>query len=423
MTVRIGYACLAVGVLGTGQKTVKQQNATDEKLVEIIGKNLDSLDKILDYNQENDIRLFRISSDLIPFGSSPVNRLLWWDIFKDIFLALGEKIKRQQTRVSMHPGQYTLLNSTREEVVERAITDLTYHGRVLEAMGLDEAHKIILHIGGAYGNKQEAADRFISKYHELDPEIKKRLVIENDDRSFTVEDVLEISVETGAPVVFDNLHHQVNPPDTEKSVLEWITACKQTWKLQDGPQKIHYSQQDLSKRPGAHSSTIRIREFLNFHKQLGSEDPDIMLEVKDKNLSAVKCINCTLNHPKIEKLEVEWSRYKYNVLESSPEIYLQIRALLKDKAQYPALEFYELIERSLQEEVSKGNVVNALQHVWGYFKKTASSGEKERFFGLLEGFQANSVSGDTIRNYLWKLALKQEQEYLLKSYYLQNLHL
>ncbi len=79
----------------------------------------------------------------------------------------------------------------------------------------------------------------------------------------------------------------------EKNVIDWINECKKTWKEKDGFQKIHYSQQDPLKRTGSHSNTIKIDEFLDFYESLGRKDIDIMLEVKDKNLSALKCINCT----------------------------------------------------------------------------------------------------------------------------------
>ena len=77
---------------------------------------------------------------------------------------------------------------------------------------------------------------------------------------------------------------------------------------------MHYSQQNHLKRSGSHSNTIRIDEFIDFYERLGREDIDIMLEVKDKNLPAVKCINATVKDNRIKNLEEEWSRYKYTLL-------------------------------------------------------------------------------------------------------------
>jgi len=133
--------------------------------------------------------------------------------------------------------------------------------------------------------------RFIDNYHILDPSIKKRLVIENDDKLYTIDDVLSIGHELHIPVVFDNLHHEINPPSTKKSEFQRIDECSKTWRKKDGNQKIHYSQQNPKKRPGAHSESIEIQTFLDFIKELNRENIDIMLEVKDKNLSAINCIH------------------------------------------------------------------------------------------------------------------------------------
>lgn len=420
---KIGYACLTLGVPDTSQKSLIQKNATEEKLKEIVSHNLRALENILDYNRKMDIRMFRISSDLIPFGSSPVNQLEWWKIFEDTFRRLGDKIIKERMRVSMHPGQYTVLNSPYEDVVRRAVEDLRYHARVLDAMGLDSTHKIILHIGGVYGNKPEAVERFKANYFLLEESIKNRLAIENDDKSYSVEEVLAIGLETGAPVIFDNLHHRVKPSSSGRSEMEWLEACKKTWKPQDGQQKIHYSQQDTNKRGGSHSPTIRIQEFMEFYSRLGRSDLDIMLEVKDKNLSAVKCIQTTKKSRDVQGLESEWSRYKYNVLERSPAVYQQIRTLLKDKKDPDPLEFYQLIEVSLSQKEEKGNITNGLQHVWGYFKNTATESEKTKFFTLLNQFQEGKVALRGVKKFLWQLTVKYDQKYLLNSYYFEDFDL
>lgn len=291
----IGYACLTVGVPNTSMKSCRIKNASEEKLLELIAHNLNSLENILDYNIKNDIKLFRISSDLIPFGSSPANSLEWWEIFAHKFLDISKKIKDSGMRVSMHPGQYTVLNSPNEDVVERAIEDLNYHTKVLDTLSLGPENKIILHIGGVYNDKNQAIERFIKNYDQLEDKVKQRLVLENDDKSYTINEVLQIGTQLGASVVFDNLHHKINHCKNQESDQYWINLCRNTWKEKDGRQKIHYSQQNPLKNPGSHSETIKIDEFMDFYKRVNGKEIDIMLEVKDKNLSALKCINCTSN--------------------------------------------------------------------------------------------------------------------------------
>lgn len=415
---KIGYACLALGVPDTGMKTCRQDKATDQRLMELIGSNLASLERIIDYNIQMGIRLFRISSDLIPFGSSPVNTLPWWEIFEDDFKRIGGKISNSSMRVSMHPGQYTVLNSENPGVVERAVLDLEYHNRILDSLVAGKEHKIILHVGGAYGDRQEAKKRFVRAASSLNPDILSRLVIENDDRSYPIDQVLDLAGQVGVPVVFDNLHHQVLPPSIERKESEWIALAGETWKSRDGSPKIHYSQQDPVKRPGSHSSTINLDDFSTFYYGLEGQNPDIMLEVKDKNLSAVKCINGIRNPGKIKSLEEEWSRYKYSLLESSPLSYQLIRNLLKDKSSYPVRDFYRILDGGLKEVITVGNSINALNHVWGYFKEKASDKEKKKFLAMVEKLEKEGGSPASIKRFLYRLALDYDQDYLKNSFFL-----
>ena len=414
----IGYACLTVGISGTKQRTCTMKNVSSDVLMGLIQSNLEALEKTLDYNIQNGIKLFRISSDIIPFGSHTVNTVKWWEIFSGKLNQIGRKAITNGIRLSMHPGQYTVLNSPDEAVVERAVEDLRYHARFLDAMGLEKEHKIVLHIGGIYGDKTDALKRFVQRYRFLDENIRQRLVIENDDRQYSISDVLSIGEREGIPVVFDNLHHQVNPDNT-RSGIEWITSCASTWKQSDGPQKIHYSQQNDGKRPGSHSATLDADRFFQFYKQLPTQDIDIMVEVKDKNLSALKCIN-TIASPKIQRLEKEWGRYKYLILEHAPEGYQEIRQLLKDKSRYPVVEFYRIIDKALMTPVKPGNAVNAAQHVWGYFKDSADNSIKLRFDKIINKV---SLGESTIpmKRLLLKLAEEQQQQYLLDSLYFMKL--
>lgn len=413
----LGYACLTEGVMNTKYKTCRIKNVNYEKLAKLISHNLCSLENMINYNIENNIKLFRITSDLIPFGSNPVNDMDWEDVFRDRFKIIGDNISKSNMRVSMHPGQYTVLNSNTEDVVERAIMDLEYHTKVLEALGVGQEGKIVLHIGGVYGDKKAAMDRFIKNYKLLNENIKKHLVIENDDKSYSVKEVLKISEITNIPVIFDNLHHKLNKESSQENNSYWINECRNTWNKKDGTQKIHYSQQDPLKKAGSHSKTIESKEFLKFFNELETNDIDIMLEVKDKNISAIKCSNLITEDKDIKKLELEWSRYKYKILENDHKSYLDIRTLLKDKTKYPAIEFYGIIEYALESEGDKGSKTNALMHVWGYFKKQVTEKEKVSFMKKVYDFEKDKININRMKNILFKLAEKYNEKYLLNSYY------
>ncbi len=421
---RIGYACKTIGVPDTDQKSCLLKNANAVKLSELITHNLTSLENMIDYNRFNHIRLFRISSDIIPFGSSPEVSYPWRDVFAQRLLKIGQKIQNSSMRVSMHPGQYTVLNSTSAAVVAKSIADLAYHAGFLDSLGVNAENKIVLHIGGIYQDKQLAKERFVNHFSQLDVFLKQRIVLENDDKSYTIDDVLDIGSRLGVPVVFDNLHNALNGCDPGKSDAYWIGQCLKTWRSEDGPQKIHYSQQDPQKKTGSHSNTIRVNDFMEFYNSLEEKGMDVMLEVKDKNLSAVKCQNCIETDLKITALELEWSKYKYSVLEWSPADYRRIRQLLQDKNECPALSFYNILDTARQQPVRIGNALNAAQHVWGYFKESATQKEKADFLKHIQTCPKPDLAAEIppkdlrqIKKHLYQLAVKYGQAYLLNSYY------
>ncbi|MBA4348062.1 MAG: UV DNA damage repair endonuclease UvsE [Clostridiales bacterium] len=371
---RIGYACLAIALEGAQLKTCTLKTAQTERVLSLAGKNFAALERMIDYNISNHISFYRISSDIVPFGSRITAGLPWDTAYSNRLASIAAKIKNSNMRVSMHPGQYTVLNSPDGGVVRRAIEDLTYHARFLGQLELDTTHKIILHIGGKYGDAASALLRFKQVYRDLPAAITERLVLENDGSIFRIDEVLDLCHRIGAPAVYDNLHNAINPADKTKSDAYWIKLCRETWHDKDGAQKTHYSQQHPAKLRGAHSDTIAIDPFLDYCRSLPYNAPDIMLEVKDKNRSAVKCVLCA-SLPNQYLLETEWGRYKYAVLERSPNDYQFIRELLKDKLGDHALLFYQTVERALALSVDTGRAVNALEHVWGYFADMASPSE------------------------------------------------
>jgi UV DNA damage endonuclease len=146
-------------------------------------------------------------------------------------------------------------------------------------------------------------------------------------------------------------------------------------------------------------------------------DLDIMLEVKDKNLSAVKCGLLAFGSDTISPLEREWAKYKYSVLEHSPKAYLAVRALLKNKNEFPAKQFYAILEQAMDTPIETNNAVNAALHVWGYFKQIAAPEEKKRFFASLGKYEKGMITEASVKNQLLKLAERYNEHYLLDSYY------
>lgn len=413
----IGYACLTIGVPNTGLSRCTLKNATDEHLRNITESNLLALEAMVDYNIRDEIKLFRISSDIIPFGSHEINKIKWWEDYQDIFQSIGKKIKESGMQVSMHPGQYTVLNTSDPRILHNAIEDLKYHCRFLKALGVDNKSKLVLHIGGVYGDKIRASNAFIKNYLDLPAEVKNRLIIENDDRNYNISEVLSISKEIGAPVVFDNLHHYINPPNEGKAESQWIEICKKTWKNEDGTQKIHYSQQKDDGVSGSHSDTIFINNFLEFYTNLPDKNINIMLEVKDKNLSAVKCIKTAVKNSAARLLTEEWEKYKYFVLSRSAGLYIKLEELLQDNNAHVAKEFYEIIEQAYLLPENYTAEINAAQHVWDNIRDSCSDTEKKRYEKLLESYRNNTGTVKTVKNHLLKCAKNYNNEHLINSLY------
>ncbi len=411
----IGYACVTIGVEDTGLCKCVLRKAEEANLSAVISSNLKALEKMIDYNIANGIKLFRISSDIIPFASHPVNKLPWWSDYEEQFHILKDKLLKSGMRVSMHPGQYTVLNSPEKDVVERAVSDLIYHDRLLTALGMENS-KLVLHVGGIYGDKRQAVQRFLYNYRSLSQELKDRIILENDDRNYTIQDVLEISGQTGAPVVFDQLHHRVNPSEYAFPDAYWIEESGRTWRRLDGKQKLHYSQQKKGGNAGAHSDTIYLAEFLDYYDQLPDQEVDIMLEVKDKNLSAIKCINGILNRTGKE-LEAEWARYQYYVLGKSEKAYQEIKRLMDNKELSVVREFYDLIETAASLPRDIDAEVKAATQVWEYMRKDSTPAERKRYEKLLEAVRSKGADLQPVKNHLLKCAKARGIPYLLQALY------
>lgn len=410
----IGYACMNLDTSPSSFRTCRIQNLSEDLHRELIFHNLGVLEAMIDYNVLHEVKRYRISSSLIPFASSKACTLDWRREFRGRLEQIGEKIRSAGIYISVHPGQYTVLNSPKSEVVRASVREVEYHADLLRYLQADESGKIILHVGGEYRDKESAMRRFVENYQQLPSEIKKCLTIENDDKIFSVEDVLRISQMTGTPVIYDNLHHQVLPSMGGFSECEILEKVLATW-VNKGRPKMHYSQQAPEKSPGSHSSTIDLTKFAeDYQKSYRHFDIDIMLEVKDKNRSFKKAD--LYLHPSVRKFQEEWARYKYLVMSKSYEDYRKIRRLFKNGNFPSAEDFYRHIDLSLNKASSLTNEINALEHMWGYLKHQAEQKEKQLFFKKMEQFKAGQISSGVMKRKLYELAQKYEETYLLSSY-------
>jgi UV DNA damage endonuclease len=294
---KIGYPCINVTVGCTSGHTFRLKSYSADRLKETVKANLECLTRTLQYNKEHRLLFFRICSGLVPFASHPVNAFNWQGHFKADFEAIGEYIKQNVFRISVHPDQFTLINSISEEIFERSEKELLYHAQILDLMRLDLTAKIQIHVGGVYGNKPQSIKTFIERYGRLDEEITRRLVIENDERLFDVDDCLEISAQTGVPVLFDAFHHKINHRVGKEKVD--FASISMTWRSRDGLPMVDYSSQKPQAKPGSHTQSIDLADFEAFLASTRLFDFDVMLEIKDKEESANKALKMVHNDPRI----------------------------------------------------------------------------------------------------------------------------
>jgi UV DNA damage endonuclease len=294
---RIGYPCINRSIGCTASRTFRLASYTEERMRDTIRGNLSCLEKILAYNVSHGMLFFRITSDLVPFASHPVCTFPWQEEFAGVFEKIGDYTRRYRFRISMHPDQFVLLNAADKGVLQRSIADLVYQVQVLDLMGLDRSAKVQVHVGGVYGDKPAAIDRFVHQYDLLDMVIRDRLVIENDERLYTLSDCLAIHERTGIPVIADTFHHSLY--NTGEQFTSLLDPVRKTWKTHDGIPMVDYSSQEPGKRVGAHALHIVAEEFRQFLKKTRPADFDIMLEVKDKEKSALAALGIAWDDPRL----------------------------------------------------------------------------------------------------------------------------
>jgi UV DNA damage endonuclease len=298
---KIGYPCINTSIERNTPSTFRLAFYSENRLIQTVEDNLKHLAKVLKYNVDHDLLFFRISSDIVPFASHPICKFEWDKHFQSEFKEVGDYIKKHHIRISMHPDQFVVINSPSEKIVNSSINELKYQCRVLDCMNLAGTAKIQIHVGGVYGNKIDAIERFVKIYNNdnntlLDEYIKRRLVIENDDRLYNLSDCLYINQKTDIPILLDIFHHECF--NSGEPLFSALKKAKSTWKKdKDGIPMVDYSSQNtmdilyhgMNRRTKKGKHTIAIDQILfnRFLKETAGLDFDIMLEIKDKEKSAL----------------------------------------------------------------------------------------------------------------------------------------
>jgi UV DNA damage endonuclease len=281
MRIRLGYACVSETINITSSSNYTYTNylkeKDDKKLDQIIVSNFLALQEILIYNIRNNIHFYRLSSGIIPLATKSDVEFDYTYKYKQYYDLIACLVKENNMRIDFHPNEYCVLNSVKKEVVQNSIEILKYHYQLLENFKIDNK-TLILHIGSCTFGKKNSLTRFINNFKMLPKKIQECIVIENDDKIFTVEDCLYISDILKIPVCLDYHHYMCNRSDIdyEKIIKSFNTTPK-----------MHFSspKNKTKKDFRSHNDYIDCDEFIKFLEDIKylDCDIDIMIEAKKKD--------------------------------------------------------------------------------------------------------------------------------------------
>lgn len=304
LQIRLGYVAMSVNIKDCSpSKTVtvtvldKVPEFTNKikRLKKIAHENLLNTLRILRYNKANGIEVYRFSSKIFPLATYPgIEYTNYVNDLTDELLEIGNFVKENSMRVSLHPDHFVLLNSISKKVYQDSIRELMYQNDMFNRMGLDSKYKFVLHVGGVYASKKDSLKRFYTGFKNLPSNIKHRIILENDDKSYNATDVLKICTDLKIPMVFDVHHHYCNSDGN--SVENILSDVFETWNNEYFPAKFHMSSPKSVKNIRGHADYINEKDFINFVDIAKgfNKDFDIMIEAKQKD-EALKRIRNLIN--------------------------------------------------------------------------------------------------------------------------------
>jgi UV DNA damage endonuclease len=300
---KLGFAVKVLGVPGLKSNDSRRWQQNPHLRV-----SLQYLARIFDYLEQHEIRMYRISSDLAPYVTHPDMPQFHGQLKECAaeLRALGRRARKLQLRLSFHPSQFIVLNSPDPVLVQKSIADLAAQSEMLDRMELDREAVVVVHAGGAYGDRELGCTRWIETYRTLPEPIRRRLVLENDDGRYSAADVLKIHDATGVPLIFDHQHFWCFNPE-QLELRETIARFLKTWPRGVRP-KIHFSSprtelRELKRKDRktgkrvmllqppvwtGHADFVQPFEFIALLRGLERWEFDVMIEAKSKDLALLR---------------------------------------------------------------------------------------------------------------------------------------
>ena len=298
---RIGYCCINISINNGKKKkdfiTVNRgmiKKTFEEKglgyVSELALLNIDDMFKIIKWNKENDIFVYRMSSDILPcIGFYKLEDLPKFDLISKRLKEIGDYAKSVDMRLSFHPTHFCIPASQNQKVVDNAIDELDKNAQIMDLMGLDKTtfYPINIHINTTQPSREEAAERFCKQFERLTESCKKRLVVENDDgpNQYSVKMLYDwVHTKIGIPITFDQHHFNYGPQD--QTMEEALRLAHSTWSTRamthmSSPKTL----EDTSGKQTAHADYI-YEEIKTF-----GLDFDTEIEAKAKDLAVIRYRN------------------------------------------------------------------------------------------------------------------------------------
>lgn len=291
--VRLGYVAMSMELQNASPsqtmtfsqfQKIRDREAALRKLERIALSNLHNTLRLFRHNAFSEIHFYRLTSRLIPLANH--EELLDWDYLNPLrekLRELGDFAKKNEMRVDFHPDHFVVINSEKKEVLKNSIKTLKLHYQLLKGMGIDHEHRCVLHTGGNYKETEKSLERFIDNWMLVPHAIQRMIILENDDTSFTLEDVLYLCEKLGIPLVFD-YHHHLAHHRSENWEEHWERVVN-TWKDSPLPIKMHISSPKSEKEFRHHADYVDIDMFYRFLKEIKGTVPqiDCMIEAKKKD--------------------------------------------------------------------------------------------------------------------------------------------
>ena len=270
-------------------RTCIRKNYSVEKAKQLALQNVKDLIPMIEWNHKNNIRVFRLSSNIFPRFTDKEVESYTIDFVKDELKKAGDLAKKYNIRLLMHPGQYNQVGALEQKVFDSTIEDLSHHADILDAMGLDNNSVLIVHGGGMYNDKKRTMARWVYQFQKLPGNVRNRLVLEHCEKCYSIRDTLVISKALAKrgynlPIVYDSHHFEcyelLHEDEPKIDLHKHLKLVVESW----GNRKpiMHVSNQGTG-RTGHHSDYItRFPESFFFIRDTLGVAIDLEVEAKAK---------------------------------------------------------------------------------------------------------------------------------------------